>query len=233
MIAILSDIHGNFPALQAVLADIDRQGCDRVISLGDVAGYYCLVNECIDELRSRNITNLMGNHDQYLAAGTSCPRSHSANLCLKYQRAVISNENLDYLCCSPFELTLGELRMVHGGWKDPLDEYLLRCERAYFEALTGRFFFSGHTHAQALVVMGAQVYCNPGSVGQPRDGDPRAAYAIFDGEKILLQRVAYDVDATTAAMHKAGFAKHLYDNLYVGTRIGGGVTRFVSGEQGT
>jgi diadenosine tetraphosphatase ApaH/serine/threonine PP2A family protein phosphatase len=72
--------------------------------------------------------------------------------------------------------------------------------------------------------MGEQVYCNPGSVGQPRDGDPRAAYAIFDDEKILLQRVTYDVDATTAAMHKAGFTEHFYDNLYLGTRIGGGLT---------
>jgi diadenosine tetraphosphatase ApaH/serine/threonine PP2A family protein phosphatase len=123
--------------------------------------------------------------------------------------------------------------MVHGGWKDPLDEYLLRCEREYFKTLTGRFFFSGHTHAQALVLMGEQVYCNPGSVGQPRDGDPRAAYAIFDGEKIIPQRIAYDVDAMVTAMRKAGFGEHFYDNLYVGTRIGGGVTQFVSeGQEG-
>lgn len=104
--------------------------------------------------------------------------------------------------------------------------------KSLFRSIDREIFFSGHTHAQALVLMGEQVYCNPGSVGQPRDGDPRAAYAIFDDEKILLQRVTYDVDATTAAMYKAGFAKHFYDNLYVGTRIGGGVTRFVAGDQG-
>lgn len=225
MIAIISDIHGNYPALQAVLADIDGRGCDQVISLGDVAGYYCLINECIETLRNRGITNLLGNHDNYLTTGESCPRSHSANRCLEYQRKVISQENLAFLRQSPTDLKLGDIRLVHGGWRDPLDEYLLRIERSYFEGLSGRFFFSGHTHVQALVSLGEKTYCNPGSVGQPRDGNPRAAYALFDGEDVTLVRVAYDVDAIAMAMRNAGFSERLYDNLYSGTRIGGELTR--------
>jgi predicted phosphodiesterase len=229
MIAIISDIHGNFPALQAVLADIDRRGCDRIISLGDVAGYYCLVNECVETLRARRIANLMGNHDHYLTTGEPCPRSHSANLCLEYQRTVISQENLAFLRQSPLALALDGMRLVHGGWHDPLDEYLLRVEQGYFEGLHGRYFFSGHTHFQALVPLEGKLYCNPGSVGQPRDGDPRSAYALFDGEQVTLMRVAYDVDAIAESMRKAGFAKRLYENLYSGTRIGGELTKPESG----
>src|SRR5437762_600828 len=75
MLAILADIHGNFPAMQAVLNRIDQLGCKRIISLGDVAGYYAQPNECIDALRARKILNLMGNHDHYLVTGSECPRS--------------------------------------------------------------------------------------------------------------------------------------------------------------
>ena len=66
MIGVISDIHGNYPALQAVLKELDIEGCSQVISLGDVCGYYCMINECIDELRNRDIINIMGNHDKYI-----------------------------------------------------------------------------------------------------------------------------------------------------------------------
>ena len=119
--------------------------------------------------------------------------------------------------------------MVHGGWRDPLDEYLTTVDGAYFDTLPGRFFFSGHTHVQALIPIGnGRWYCNPGSVGQPRDGDPRAAYALFDGRTVELVRIEYDVDEIAAAMRCAGFAESMSEHLYVGTRIGGGVSRIVA-----
>ena len=73
MIAIISDVHGNYPALQAVLKDIDSRNCKTIISLGDVTGYYCMINECIEEFRCRKIVNLMGNHDSYLLGKEQCP----------------------------------------------------------------------------------------------------------------------------------------------------------------
>ncbi|MDR3636049.1 MAG: metallophosphoesterase family protein [Isosphaeraceae bacterium] len=221
MMAILSDVHGNLPALDAVLRRIDALGCDTVYSLGDVAGYYCQVNECIDLLRERAIPHLMGNHDRYLAAGRACPRSSSANVCLDFQRQAIRPDNLEWLSQAREALTVGDVSMVHGGWLDPVDEYLDRVEADYFRGRPGRFFFSGHTHVQVLVDFGAQTYCNPGSVGQPRDGDPRAAFAWMDRGRITLERVAYDVDSIARAMNEAGFPSYFYNNLYYGTKIGG------------
>ena len=87
-----------------------------------------------------------------------------------------------------------------------------------------RRFFCGHTHVQKLVDFGGKTFCNPGSVGQPRDGDPRAAFAVLDGERISLHRVAYDIDRTVAAMQAAGFHEEwLWKNLYIGAQIGGRV----------
>lgn len=224
MTAIIADIHGNFPALAAVLADIDRRGCSTVISLGDVGGYYCMINECIDALRTRTIVNLLGNHDYYLISGTACPRSTTANRCLEYQRRIITGANLDYLRQSITEFRKDGVWMVHGGWQNHLDEYLLHVSHRYFETLSGRYFFSGHTHVQAMIPLGDKIYCNPGSVGQPRDDDPRAAYAIFHNNRIELVRVEYDVDMIMKAMRDAGFSEYYYQNLLSGTKIGGATT---------
>ena len=72
MIAILSDIHGNFPALKAVFTDLETYSCKKIFSLGDVGGYYCMINECIEFLQEHNVQNIMGNHDFYLTAGHAC-----------------------------------------------------------------------------------------------------------------------------------------------------------------
>jgi len=114
------------------------------------------------------------------------------------------------------------MSFVHGGWRDPVDEYLEHVSPSYFEGLPGRWFFSGHTHVATVCACGDKVYCNPGSVGQPRDGDARAAYAVYDHGKTTLRRVAYDVDAIAREMESAGFETYYYENLYAGTRIGGG-----------
>ena len=224
MIALIADIHGNYPALQAVLNEIDSLDCDEIISLGDVAGYYCMVNECIDVLRQRAITHLMGNHDKYITSRTHCARSRSANLCLDYQQEKLTDINRRWLEKSPERFTIKNASFVHGGWNDPIDEYLVKIHESYFEPLADKFFFSGHTHVQALVQFSEKVYCNPGSVGQPRDGDPRAAYAIFDNGDISLRRVKYDVNAISKAMQIAGFEPGYSSNLYTGTRIGGNLT---------
>ena len=88
-IAFISDIHGNFEALKAVLEEIDRMGITQIYCAGDVVGYYAQINECCEELRKREIPCVMGNHDWYVAGGGFCPRSRSVNDCLAYQRTII------------------------------------------------------------------------------------------------------------------------------------------------
>lgn len=220
MTAIISDIHGNFPALQSVLKKIGEIGCGEIISLGDVAGYYCMVNECVRELRARNIVNIMGNHDEYIVMGARCPRSNAANECLDAQRKTITPENVEWLSRSPRMLRQGDMSMAHGGWNDFTDEYIYKAEESYFEGLEGTLFLSGHTHIQAVQTFsGGKTYCNPGSVGQPRDGDSRAAFAVIDGGRVNLVRAAYDIDEIAGAMRASGLPDYYYENLYTGRRI--------------
>lgn len=225
MIAIISDIHGNYPALMSVLHRIDDMRIDHIVSLGDVAGYYCMINECCDELRARNITNLMGNHDYYLTSGDFCPRSRSASACLEYQSSVVTSDNLNWLAASKHKHHIDGISMVHGGWKDPVDEYMYTLSSIYFSKLEGELFISGHTHVQGVWKLNGKIYCNPGSVGQPRDGDSRAAFATWDGKEFALHRVAYDINFIARQMQDAGFSEHFYENLYTGSRIGKKVSR--------
>lgn len=221
MIAIISDVHGNYPALISVLNEIDAAGCSRIISLGDVAGYYCMINQCADVMRYRNVIHLMGNHDEHLVSRTRFTRSNSANRCLEYQDQVITGENRKWLASSPKKLDFDGLSLVHGGWNDPLDEYLYDVTEEYFARLQGHFFMSGHTHIPMKINFAEKSYCNPGSVGQPRDGDPRAAFAIFDGGGFILKRVEYDVSSIAGEMERTGFESYFYQNLYSGLKIGG------------
>ena len=215
-IGLISDIHGNYEALKAVLAELDRMKVSEVICLGDVVGYYSQVNECRDELRARRIRCVMGNHDWYMVGGGACPRSKSVNDCLVYLRKVITQENVDWLSTFPVQLKIQGLHVVHGGWSDPIDEYLKWTE-TYFSEIPGTRFVSGHTHIQALHTSGDKTYCNPGSVGQPRDNDPRAAFAVYDGE-FTLHRVPYDMQPVFDLMDAAGFSDYYYGCLKTGAR---------------
>jgi putative phosphoesterase len=224
MIGIISDIHGNHVALTAVLSDLDAQGIEDIICLGDIGGYYCQINECCDTLREREVFSLMGNHDGYLVSGGGCPRSESATRCLAYQSSIVTSSNLAWLSGLPVRANKHEIQLVHGGWRDPLEEYL-KPSQEYFDAIPGDVFASGHTHVQHLWMGNRKLYCNPGSVGQPRDGDPRAAYAIWDGRSFALRRVEYDVAEMQDLMRIAGFDAYFYANLSVGSRIGGKIDR--------
>lgn len=216
-IGIISDIHGNYEALCMVLNELDKMSVHEVYCLGDVVGYYTQVNECCDELRIRKIPCLMGNHDWYIAGGGFCPRSKSVNDCLVYQRKVITKENIDWLRTFPVQRFVGDIHMVHGGWADPIDEYLWEPNEEYFSKISGNTFLSGHTHIQSLHTFGIKTYCNPGSVGQPRDNDPRAAFAIYDGT-FTLYRVEYDFHKVFKLMDEAGFNDYYYGGLQTGAR---------------
>ncbi len=217
MIAIISDVHGNYEALKSVLAKIDEMNISDIFCLGDVVGYYSQVNECCDELRKRNVKCIMGNHDWYITANSFCPRSKSVNDCLNYQRQVITEENKNWVSSFPLIRNEYGISMVHGSWNNPIDEYLEPTEE-YFEKLEGQYFMSGHCHIQKLEKYKNKIYCNPGSVGQPRDNDPRAAFSIFDGNNFKLYRVKYDIAKVGELMDKAGFNGYYYGCLKTGAK---------------
>ncbi|MCP4275699.1 MAG: metallophosphoesterase [Gammaproteobacteria bacterium] len=226
MIAVLSDIHGNLPALQVVLRTALSLGCDRVISLGDVVGYLAQPGECIDLLQAHNAINIMGNHDSYLVRGTNCPRSRMVSDIINYQRDIVSPQQLQWLSKSLSLLVEEANYFVHGGARDPLDQYMYQVSSSDIPQ-SARNLFSGHTHVQSILEFGEKRYCNPGSVGQPRDGDPRAAFAVLSGYDVQLHRVEYDIDETVNVMKKAGFQTRYYENLYKGTQVGGRIDKVV------
>lgn len=217
MIAIISDIHGNYEALKRVLSVIDEKNIKEIFCLGDVVGYYSQVNECCDELRKRNVKCVMGNHDWYMTADSFCPRSQSVNDCLKYQRQVITKENRDWIASFPVIRNEYGISMVHGSWTNPIDDYLEPTEE-YFERIDGKYFMSGHCHVQRLEKYKNKTYCNPGSVGQPRDNDNRAAFVTFDGSNFELCRVEYNIDKVGKFMEKVGFNGYYYGCLKTGAK---------------
>lgn len=217
MIGIISDIHGNYTALMEVLKSLDAMGVKDIYCLGDIVGYYTQINECCDELRKRNVKCIIGNHDWYMIGKSFCPRSNSVNDCLQYQKTIITEENLNWLSSLPVFRKVQGIFMVHGGWTDPIDEYI-DPQKEYFDRIEGKYFMSGHTHVQIIKNFGDKVYCNPGSVGQPRDNDPKAAFATFDKEEFFLHRVAYDIDKVGELMEKAGFSGYYYGCLKTGSR---------------
>lgn len=216
-IAFISDIHGNYEALKSVLSEIDKEGITQIYCAGDVVGYYSQVNECCDALRDRQIPTVMGNHDWYMVGGGFCPRSRSVNDCLAYQRTVIRPDHIAWLRSFPVQMFIDDIHMVHGGWADPIDEYL-EPTQDYFDRVIGEKFVSGHNHIQVVHQFGSKLYCNPGSVGMPRDGDPRAAWAIYDGTSFHLRRVEYDIEKVFELMARAGFSDYYYGGLKTGAR---------------
>lgn len=220
MLAILSDIHGNLAALEAVVADARARGCTRFLSLGDVAGYYSKPGECIDLLRSLGARNILGNHDSYITLDEVCPRSKIVTEIIQYQKRILTMEQVAWLKQSVETYQEDDCLFVHGGPEDPRDQYLYRVSARSIPNGV-RLLFSGHTHVQILANFGDRAYCNPGSVGQPRDGDRRAAYAILEGGEVQLHRVEYDIQKTADAMRAAGFEPFCYENLYQGSQIGG------------
>ncbi len=220
MLALVSDIHGNLAALEAVLARIDELGIRSVYCLGDTAGYYPDVDACCAALRDRDVRSVRGNHDHYLVTGTRSGRSRYADLCMDQQQGRVADHTVRWLAELPLRDRVAGISVVHGGWRDPLEEYLLDLREDYFAPLDGDLFASGHTHRAVVWQAAGATYCNPGSVGQPRDGDPRASFAVFDGAGFAIERVVYDVERTRAATAAAGLPEVIAANLARGLTIG-------------
>ena len=222
MMAIISDIHANLAAFEAVLADIDGQGCKEILCLGDVVGYNGEPEECVQLMKRRGIPNILGNHDSYITTGHNCERSRVVAEIIDDHRGRLSEDSIEWLRRSSGPVRRDNVLLLHGGPDDPVDQYIYEVDDKLFpDGIT--MLFAGHTHVQTTISLGGKTFCNPGSVGQPRDGDPRAAYAILDGRSIRLRRVAYDIARTLEVMDARGYQPFKSRGLAIGAQINGNV----------
>lgn len=234
-IALLSDVHGNRHALEAVLADIDRQRPDRVYCLGDLVGYGAHPNEVIDLIRARGIPTVLGNYDDGVGfdrdecgcAYTDPEMRRLGDLSLAWSKAQVTPENKAFLrSLAPhirLEVEGKRLLLVHGSPRK-INEYVYEdrppasLERIAQSAEADLLAF-GHTHLPYVKPVAGVLLVNDGSVGKPKDGDPRAAYAILEiGRQITaaIHRVAYDVAQAAAAVRASGLPAHFADLLETG-----------------
>jgi len=223
--AIISDIHANIEALQAVLADIRSLNIKEIYCLGDIIGYGPNPRECIDMVMNCQVV-LMGNHDQ---GAMFDPEGFNAGAerAIFWTRAQLENDRdisrreqrLDFIGELPQVHREGDFLFVHGSPRNPLNEYIFpedvynprKMERLF--ALIPKYCFVGHTHVPGIFTEGAVFYepeqidykytldnrktiVNVGSVGQPRDNDPRACYVVLNGNQVTFRRVEYDFRQT-------------------------------------
>jgi len=231
--AILSDIHGNYEALQAVLADIETQNVDELYCLGDIIGYGPNPRECIDAISGFNLV-ILGNHDQ---GALFDPEGFSsgAERAIFWTRTQLETATDDntvednrrrwaFLSELPRTHADGDLLYVHGSARSPLNEYVFpedvyntrKIEKIF--SLVGKYCFQGHTHVPGVFtgdcrffspqdignryqLADDKVMVNVGSVGQPRDGDPRSSYVIYDDGVLEFRRVEYPLEVTAQKIY--------------------------------
>ena len=237
-VALLSDIHSNLVALDAVLAAAGP--VDAVWQLGDIVGYGPDPNGVVARLRDAGATGVRGNHDAAAIGGSEIDWFNpDARRAMEWTRTQVSPETVAWLRELPERLRHDACELVHGSPREPLWEYVtsVPVARANLAALERPVGLHGHTHVPVAFVedegrVGAvsphdgselqlgerRALVNPGSVGQPRDGDPRASYAIYDpgSVRVSWHRVVYDVEAVQAAMRSAGLPPSLAARLSFG-----------------
>ena len=226
-IVVISDIHSNHDALEAVLSAIGSY--DTLICLGDLVGYGAQPNEVISEVRSlKPGAIVMGNHDHAVLTGDTSGFVDHAARAVKWTRREISSENMSYLSSlearTEFQAEDVAIDLVHGSPRDPLNEYIYpdlphSILRNLVDESRGEVLLLGHTHVPFNLKFDAKIIANPGSVGQPRDGDPRASYGILevsDSALFAVQRTVYDVNAAAGKIVARGLPRLLADRLHVG-----------------
>ncbi len=239
-LAILGDVHANIEALDVVLDDCAAQGVNEILCTGDVVGYGAAPHECIQRIRELGCPVTMGNHDFYICTenlNLDAFNPHAA-LGVKWSREQLSQEDLDWLRHLPFSLTLKGMTLVHATMDNPAAfGYVFDTFQAAasFSHQKTPVCFHGHTHCPMIfehslvgdyridpqsfkLQMGRKYFINVGSVGQPRDGDPRAAYVIYDNiaKTIDFRRLNYDIASAQARIRAAGLPERLAERLAFG-----------------
>lgn len=236
--AVLGDIHGNMEALQAVLEDARQHSVSHYVCVGDIVGYNANPAECLQIIRSLNCVCVCGNHDHYCSNAVALTDFHplAANV-VDWTRSHLSEEDITFLKGLRLVRNMGVFSLVHSTldmpdkWGYVFDE--LEAE-SNFNYQSTAVCFHGHTHQPAVfekadgvrrsdamnvkIVLGKKYFINVGSVGQPRDGDPRASYAIYDvdAKEIAFRRVVYDYEETQRKIREAGLPERLAQRLALG-----------------
>lgn len=239
-IAILGDIHANIDALGTVLEDCAEQGVTEYLCTGDVVGYNACPKECLDMVRSLGCPVVKGNHDHYVAEErlNLDDFNPAAAAVVKWTREQLGEDDLEWLADLPFTVTEKGITIVHATMDRPgTFGYVFDHQQAETNFIQQKtpICFHGHTHCpmiyekqmagvfridpQEMVLKpGRKYFINVGSVGQPRDGDPRATYVIYDplARKMEYRRLEYDVEAAQARIRKAGLPERLAARLALG-----------------
>ena len=237
--ALISDIHGNIDALEAVLEDIDRHKIGAILCLGDIVGYGAAPAECVKLVRERCSVTLMGNHDEYLVRDPDkFVLSRRIRDPLVLAKETVPKDDLKWLSKLPYTMVLQGFTIVHGSLHHPESFNYLQDRMdalLHFAEQTTPICFFGHTHLPAIATEYAdeirwgipgegetlldrtkKCAINVGSVGQPRDGSTRAAYGIFDSEmnSFTLRRVSYDVEKAAMRIRQAGLPEQNASRLF-------------------
>ena len=248
MIALISDVHGNLPALKAVLADIEALAPGaRIWCLGDTVGYAASPAECLDLVRARCEVVLGGNHDLAVAGDPRSAETVEPGLWqggpgagIRHAIATLGEERLAYLRSLEPSRLLDNVELHHGSDRNPVWEYVRTVESAtaHLRLQQRELGVVGHTHmpllwelppgaeqatgglmphgSQLVLARGTRRVFNPGSVGQPRDRDPRAGWATLDRGTLTFRRTAYDIERARADVLAAGLPEETGDRLALG-----------------
>ncbi|HZA90793.1 MAG TPA: metallophosphoesterase family protein [Solirubrobacterales bacterium] len=241
-LAIISDIHSNLPALEAVLAAVDESDVDELWCLGDVVGYGAQPDECAKLVSERCALSLVGNHDLAVLDDIEVSAfSPAAAEAVTWTKGNVAPETLEFLRGLEPADENREVALYHASPRDPVWEYVLWADQAEecLEVQSARVSLIGHSHVALFFVdpdgdaevrgghaePGSKLeigegrwLINPGSVGQPRDGDPRAAWMVLDTEgwTATYRRTPYEIDRAAEAIAEAELPEHLGARLYVG-----------------
>ena len=234
-VAVITDVHANLPALRAALRRIDELGIERIYCGGDLVGYGPRPNEVVALIAERGISTIYGNYDYAIArdiedCGCAYVTPHDREIgqrSVEWTLAHTDRTAKDFMRTLPFELrfTVGAtgVHLVHGSPRK-VNEYLFEDKPArLFERLAAAEDASvlvfGHTHKPWVREYGGVLFVNCGSVGKPKDGDPRGAFAVLDasagGVELSIERVEYDADAVAAEVRAAGLPEEFADKLLV------------------
>lgn len=229
--AFISDIHSNLEALERSLEKIDAMGVDHILCLGDIVGYGPYPNECVQLVRNRCTMSVQGNHDSGVTGETSIGKfTRFGQSAIQWTQEVLLAEHVEYLRSLPLVHTVADVTIVHSSPRRPHSwEYVFSwpdAQRCFANFSTG-YCFLGHTHIPFVVSengvfhsfsVGIRHLINVGSIGQARDGIPKASFGVLDTAKGSYEnvRVEYDIERTVKAIHKANLPEYLGQRLFLG-----------------
>jgi len=224
-LALISDIHGNLPALEAVFQSIAAENVQSIVCLGDIVGYGARPNECVELLRDKCIPSLMGNHDAAVLGRLALSLMNmNARIASEWTIENLKPENRNFLADLPFTMEIESTLCVHSSPNEPDQwRYIFTNNDATsaFHSFVNAVCFFGHTHFPGTFTnpTDGRRLINVGSVGQPRDHNPRACYGIYDTTTTAFKWMRVDYPVETAARHitEAGLPLYLAQRLASGT----------------